>query len=137
MLSISLSCRSVLRARAILYYAFANLTYVFVKRPYMRLRDVKLGHTDVRSGNVAISEAVELRTTKVAKRRPVWGNRAEFAHERLLTLQRGSQPAETPLPLANTPPARPEEVFHLQVTNEATTARLVALTRNTLCLAHK
>lgn len=49
----------------ILYYVFANLTYVFVERPYIRLRDVKLGHTDVRSGNVAISvEAVELQDDK-------------------------------------------------------------------------
>ncbi|KWF79456.1 hypothetical protein WL93_24780, partial [Burkholderia diffusa] len=39
---------------AVLYYAFANLTYVFVERPYLRLRDVQFGHADVRSGNVAI-----------------------------------------------------------------------------------
>jgi peptidoglycan/LPS O-acetylase OafA/YrhL len=50
---------------AILYYVFANLTYVFVERPYIRLRDVKLGHTDVRSGNVAmVVEAVELQDDK-------------------------------------------------------------------------
>jgi peptidoglycan/LPS O-acetylase OafA/YrhL len=40
---------------AILYYGFANLTYVFVERPYIRLRDVKLGSADVRSGNVAMA----------------------------------------------------------------------------------
>lgn len=40
---------------AIFYYGFANLTYVFVERPYIRLRDVKLGSADVRSGNVAMA----------------------------------------------------------------------------------
>ncbi|KPJ33619.1 hypothetical protein BMUNKI379_17540 [Burkholderia multivorans] len=40
---------------AILYYAFANLTYLFVEQPYINLRDVKLGHSDMRSGNVAIA----------------------------------------------------------------------------------
>ncbi|MGY3173570.1 peptidoglycan/LPS O-acetylase OafA/YrhL [Pseudomonas sp. TE12234] len=50
---------------AILYYVFANLTYVFVERPYIRLRDVKFGDTDVRSGNVAMAvETAELQDDK-------------------------------------------------------------------------
>jgi peptidoglycan/LPS O-acetylase OafA/YrhL len=36
------------------YYAFANLTYLLVEQPYIRLRDARMGHSDVRSGNVAI-----------------------------------------------------------------------------------
>lgn len=37
------------------YYAFANLTYVFVEQPYIKLRDARMGHSDVRSGSVAVS----------------------------------------------------------------------------------
>ncbi|RQR28837.1 acyltransferase [Burkholderia sp. Bp9143] len=40
---------------AVLYYLFANLTYLFVEQPYIKLRDVKLGHSDTRSGNVAVA----------------------------------------------------------------------------------
>ncbi len=37
------------------YYGFATVTYRFIEQPYIRLRDLALGHQDVRSGNVAIA----------------------------------------------------------------------------------
>lgn len=37
------------------YYGLATLTYFFVEQPYIRLRDQRLGHSDVRSGNVAVA----------------------------------------------------------------------------------
>lgn len=40
---------------AVFYYAFANLTYLLVEQPYIKLRDARMGHSDVRSGNVAIA----------------------------------------------------------------------------------
>lgn len=46
---------------AVLYYLFANLTYWFVEQPYIKLRDVKLGHSDIRSGNVAVVQQSEER----------------------------------------------------------------------------
>lgn len=36
------------------YYLFAYLTYFFVEKPYIELRDLKLGNSDVRSGEVAV-----------------------------------------------------------------------------------
>lgn len=41
----------------IFYYALANLTYLFVEQPYIKLRNVRMGHSDVRSGNVAVAAA--------------------------------------------------------------------------------
>lgn len=40
---------------ALLYYGFANLTYAFIEQPYIQLRNAKLGHSDVRSGAVAMN----------------------------------------------------------------------------------
>lgn len=41
------------------YYLFATLTYLFVERPYIALRDARMGHSDVRSGEVAVTLPVD------------------------------------------------------------------------------
>lgn len=61
-----------------LYYLFANLTYKFVEQPYIKLRDVRMGHSDIRSGNVAVAAGVSNRTT--VKASETWLPAAEIVN---------------------------------------------------------
>lgn len=50
----SLQTFYVYMAYVMAFYAFATLTYYYIERPYILLRDAYMGHDDERSGNVAL-----------------------------------------------------------------------------------
>jgi peptidoglycan/LPS O-acetylase OafA/YrhL len=55
-------------ALGVLYFTFGTITYLFIEQPFIKLRNQSLGHSDERSGNVAI--AVETKNLPAADMSP-------------------------------------------------------------------